>query len=211
MISSEMITRIFLSLLLLPSVLWAAGVQRLSPDLKVGDVVFRRGDGAWTQYFIDCSSREKRFSHVGIVLSNNNEEVVIVHADADDWTGVGKVRTENWKGFFAGAAECAVFRYDGEAKIAEKIAANAARRIGTAFDFFFDLSETNRLYCTELVRLAINEAVGTNFVGTTKVCGTDVVAIDDIYRKGFKRVFDSKWSNGSNNNQRKVKVKDETR
>lgn len=68
---------------------------------------------------------------------------------------------------------------------------NAKRRLWVKFDSAFDMSETNRLYCSEMVRLAINEAVGTNFVGFTKVCGRNVVAIDDLYRNGFLRIYDS--------------------
>ena len=68
---------------------------------------------------------------------------------------------------------------------------NAKRRLWVKFDSVFDMGETNRLYCSEMVRLAINEAVGTNLVGFTRVCGRNVVAIDDLYRNGFRRMYDS--------------------
>lgn len=68
---------------------------------------------------------------------------------------------------------------------------NAKRLLWVKFDSAFDMGETNRLYCSELVRLAINEAVGTNLVGFTKVCGRNVVAIDDLYCNGFRRMYDS--------------------
>lgn len=62
-------------------------------NLKGGDFVFRKGSGLWTKYFIDISSREKRFSHVGIVVSNLSN-AIILHADANDFTGIGKVHLE---------------------------------------------------------------------------------------------------------------------
>ena len=133
---------------------------------------------------------EKRFSHVGIV-SEIGSEVALIHADADERTGDGCVHSEGWRGFFADALECAVFRFDGDPNVASNIAINAKRRLGVKFDSAFDMSETNRLYCSEMVRLAINEAVGTNLVGFTKVCGHNVVAIDDLYRNGFRRIYDS--------------------
>ena len=159
-------------------------------DICVGDVVVRKGHGTWTRYFINCSSREKRFSHVGIVVSNETR-CVIVHSEANELTGIGCVRFESWQGFYAEALECAVFRFDGDSSVASNIAINAKRRLGVKFDSAFDMGETNRLYCSELVRLAINEAVGTNLVGFTKVCGRNVVAIDDLYRNGFRRIYDS--------------------
>ena len=124
-------------------------------------------------------------------MSEIGKEVVLVHADADDRTGDGCVHFEGWQGFFADALECAVFRYDGYPTVASNIVVNARRRLGVKFDFAFDMDETNKLYCTEMVRLAINEAVGTNLVGSTKVCGHNVVAIDDLYHNGFRRIYDS--------------------
>lgn len=182
-------------ILFLLSYCWAAGKvhiwQILPPvEVHIGDVVVRKGYGAWTHYFINCSSREKRFSHVGIV-AEIGDEVVLLHADADERTGDGRVRVEAWRGFFVDALECAVFRFDGDSSVASNIAINAKRRLGVKFDSAFDMGETNRLYCSELVRLAINEAVGTNLVGFTKVCGRNVVAIDDLYRNGFRRIYDS--------------------
>ena len=159
-------------------------------QLSIGDLVFRRGRGVWTSFFVNASSRERRFSHVGVVAEIGND-VVLIHADADDRTGVGCVRVEGWRGFFADALEGAVFRFDGDSSIASNIVINAKRRLGVKFDSAFDMSETNRLYCSEMVRLAINEAVGTNLVGFTKVCGHNVVAIDDLYRNGFRRIYDS--------------------
>lgn len=146
----------------------------------------------WTRYFIYVSSREKRFSHVGIVLDAKN--FTLIHSDADERTGDGCVHTESWRSFFEDAVECAVFRFEGDSNIASNIAYNAERMIGRKFDSAFDMDETNKLYCSEMVRIVVNAAVKTNLVGFTKVCGRKVVAIDDLYRKGFIRVYDSKQS-----------------
>lgn len=159
-------------------------------EVCVGDVVVRKGYGTWTQYFIDCSSRERRFSHVGIVVSNETQ-CVIVHSDANEWTGIGCVRLESWKGFYAGALECAVFRHVGPADTSKGFASRGIELLGVPFDGVFDMEETNRLYCTEFVREVINDVLKTNLVGWTSVCGHRVIALDDIYRHGFKRIYDS--------------------
>ena len=159
-------------------------------EIRVGDVVVRKGHGTWTQYFINCSSREKRFSHVGIVVSNE-AQCTIVHSDANEWTGIGAVRLESWHGFYADALECAVFRYIGSENAAKRFATRGMELLGVPFDSAFDMEDTNRLYCTEFVRTVINNTLKTNLVGWTSVCNKRVVALDDIYRNGFKRVFDS--------------------
>lgn len=175
----------------LPIFLWSADVFA-SPfcGIEIGDVVFRRGQGPWTRYFIDCSSREKRFSHVGIVVSNVNE-VIVAHAEANDWTGVGDVHFQSLDGFFSGSLEQAVFRYQGDSAARIRMAGEAEKMLGAQFDRLFDMDETNRLYCTEFVRLAVNRAVGYELIGFTTVCGRHVVAIDDIYRSKFIRFYDS--------------------
>lgn len=178
----------------LPILLGAADVFTIPTcSIEIGDVVFRRGQGPWTPYFIDCSSREKRFSHVGIVVSNKNE-VTVAHAEANDWTGVGDVHLQSLDGFLSGALEQAVFRYQGDKTARIRIASEAEKMLGIQFDRLFDMSETNRLYCTEFVRLAVNRAVGYELIGFTTVCGHPVVAIDDIYRRKFIRIYDSMWT-----------------
>ena len=171
-------------------------------NIKVGDIVFRKGAGPWTKYFINCSSREKRFSHVGIVVSNGTQ-CVIIHSEANERTGVGSVRLELWQGFYAGASECAVFRYIGSENAAKRFAARGMALVGVPFDSAFDMEDTNRLYCTEFVRIAINETLNTNLVGWTSVCNKRVVAIDDIYRNDFKKIFDSQESDCDAHNVRK--------
>lgn len=124
-------------------------------------------------------------------MSEIGSDIALIHADADERTGYGFVHSECWRSFFSDALECAVFRFDGDSSVASNIAINAKCRLGVKFDSAFDMGETNRLYCSEMVRLAINEAVGTNLVGFTRVCGRNVVAIDDLYRNGFRRMYDS--------------------
>lgn len=65
--------------------------ERPPVALRPGDVVLRRGDGVWTEIFIRKASREKRFSHIGIVTAVSNG-VTIVHSEANDFTGIGSVQ-----------------------------------------------------------------------------------------------------------------------
>ena len=56
-----------------------------------GDLIFRFGKGRWSKCFRDISVHEKRFSHVGIITTQSNA-VFVVHASADDYTGIGHVK-----------------------------------------------------------------------------------------------------------------------
>ena len=87
-----------------------------TPPITVqrGDLVMRRGRGMWTRFFIGMSTREKRFSHVGFVHSVSNGVTMLIHAEAEDSTGVGDVHLTPWPEFFKESSDCAIFRYDGE-------------------------------------------------------------------------------------------------
>jgi uncharacterized protein YycO len=148
--------------------------------LQAGDIVCRYGEGLWSRHFRDMSLRDKRFSHVGIVILESNHPFVI-HASADDYSGHGQVDKELFSEFINDATDFAVYRIKGHGDIGTKIASNAMTYIRKPFDIHFDLSTKNEVYCSELVRLCVNSAAGDEVIGTSKIRGKNVVAIDDCY------------------------------
>lgn len=160
--------------------------------LQRGDLVCRRGNGLWSRHFAELSSRDPRFSHVGVVWETDPEPT-IVHADASDWTGRGCVREGSWSDFFGGAnsTACAVFRMEAGPETAARFAEAVRRRLGVPFDAAFDLGETNRLYCTELLAVALAETLGCDNLPRTTRKDKEYFAIDDLYWRGFRTVFDS--------------------
>ena len=148
-------------------------------DAQLGDIAFRRDDGVWSWLFINASRREKRFSHVGLVVVEGNDPRV-AHADAHEMTGIGCVRVQRWSEFFSESMDGALYRYDGSAETRKRIATEAVKRAGVPFDTGFDMSNTNKLYCTELVRESVNAATECQTIGFTCLGGLRrIVAIDD--------------------------------
>lgn len=161
---------------------------RVPSGLRRGDLVFRREEGFLSRCFIEASSREKRFSHVGIVCSCGDSVKVI--SVGDDGMSSGTVEAEEWSIFMSASVDGAVYRFKGHDDIGERIALAAERRLGIPFDPAFDLKTKDRLYCSELVHDAVNEAVGEEVIGTTKRGDFEYVALDDCYRTGWMKVFD---------------------
>ena len=165
----------------------------VSSLVQPGDLVFRSGKGRWSAYFRDMSLRERRFSHVGVVATNESGAIVVVHASADDTTGIGAVTAEPVITFLGVHDDVAVFRVLAEQKSRQAIAAVCISKIGTRFDARFDLSDSKELYCTELVRLAVNSTMGKQLVSTTTVKGREIVAVDDCYLGTWTdKVYDSR-------------------
>ena len=156
--------------------------RKSSPvETQPGDLVFRRDNGVWSWFFIQASKREKRFSHVGIVL-DGGKNPIIVHADASELTGIGCVRKQNWAGFFSESVDGALYRYYGTRHVRVRIAAEACKRLGVPFDTGFDMSSTNKLYCSELVREAVNGATSYETIGCTILPNRKtMISIDDCY------------------------------
>lgn len=167
--------------------------QNPPAGVTAGDIVFRRGHGIWTRFFVNASTREKRFSHVGVAATNGAGRIMIIHSEAND-LGLGRVKEGSWQSFFEGASEAAVYRCtDGGVDPAD-VVAEARRRIGVRFDNEFDAATTNKLYCSELVMVAVNAAAGRNLIKPTFRSGKTIVGLDDIYREGFEKIYDSKKS-----------------
>jgi len=160
------------------------------PQLQPGDIVCRYGEGIWSEFFRNSSTRDKRFSHVGILAFDAGEPFVI-HASADDRSGIGEVREEPLSEFLAGARDVAIYRLGGEEGIGKRIAENARSYLGVPFDPAFDLASDERIYCSELVRLSVNAAAGEAIVTTSLMHGREIVAIDDCYlHPRFSVVYD---------------------
>ena len=159
--------------------------------LAEGDVILRYGNGFWSPLCRDVSSREKRFSHAGIVV-RDERGFGVVHASGGEFTGSGAVSCEPLGSFLASSTDFSVYRIDRAKVSGKKIAGNAAALIGRPFDRAFDLDDGGRrMYCTELVRHAVNTAAGFAVIGTTSVHGTPLVAPDDCYAHAlFRKVAD---------------------
>ncbi|TLU88077.1 MAG: hypothetical protein FDX30_01165 [Chlorobium sp.] len=152
-----------------------------SSSCEDGDLVFRYGNGFWSPYFRNVSTLQKRFSHTGIVFFRNGRPWV-VHSDAHSLTGVGQVRLEPLESFLADASDFAFYRLDAPQSVRKHIATVAFSYLGRPFDPSFDLHDPSKLYCSELVMHAVNEAAGKELIKPSVIHGETVVAIDDCYR-----------------------------
>ena len=165
-------------------------------DVAPGDLVFRRDNGVFSWLFICASQREKKFSHVGIVVEGG-ERPRIIHADANEISGIGCVREEGWEGFFRESLGAAVWRLQVADGVRKKIVVEARARLGVPFDSAFSLSDTNRLYCSEFVRESVNAATGEETIGVTDLGGGKrMVAVDDCYATNVVKIAEC-YSSGA--------------
>lgn len=124
--------------------------------LQEGDVVFRRGRGLASRAVL-VADDHGIYSHTGIVVKDGPANWRIVHIVPGERGPDGRtdiIKTEGLEMFFAPdkALRGAVMRVPcpGIAKAAARDAKRLAAK-ELAFDHDYDLTDTTRMYCTELV------------------------------------------------------------
>jgi Permuted papain-like amidase enzyme, YaeF/YiiX, C92 family len=147
--------------------------------LSDGDLIFRRGNGFFSNHFREFSEKRKEYSHVGI-LCKKTDSIFVIHAEASELTGIGFVRKDLLTDFLEGIEEWAVFRVKDAP--AHTISDLALKYCDTPFDLDFDLCDTSAVYCSELVALCVNAAFNTAVITASTVkAGKPFIAIDDAY------------------------------
>lgn len=167
--------------------------QLIAPTaIKKGDVVLRHEPGFLSWRITQASRDDKRFTHVAVVVTDAPDPEIVGISLGPTPTGIGMVSKMSWRTFFKNSDDGAVYRLKADEGTRTKIAECAKNSLGVPFDPSFDIATKDELYCSEMVRDAVNAAVGREVIGTSRKGDFEYVAIDDCYRNGFVKIFDAK-------------------
>ena len=169
--------------------------ERLSSELQPGDLVFKGASTAvWTELAASWSEGDKRWGHVGLVVSTsaNGGVATVVHADTG--TGdpdqtfrpgeeIGAVRAVPLEVFLGDVDQAGLFHLrltpEARARMLDWANAQAAARI--PFDRGYSLESANNLYCTELIWRAMSEGLGHDAIPEkSHRLGRTYVALSDL-------------------------------
>lgn len=156
-------------------------------SMRSGDLVCRLGNGYFSGIFRRFSGESERFSHIG-VFHREGDSCFVIHADADELSGVGSVRMESLSEFLRQSHDHQFYRFvsDSIRCGVDSIALDYFRR-EIPFDNRFDLACDSSLYCTELIAVAINKAAhDESVVAPFSMSGSfQYYRIDDILNCGL--------------------------
>lgn len=151
-----------------------------------GDIIYRLGSGLFSDYFKDFSQRDKKFSHVGIIYKTAlNDTLFVIHAEADDFSGIGFVKKEPVSFFLDDVRNWAIYRLKTNDIICQKVSDYAFQyqEKKIPFDTAFDTQDSSAFYCTELVAHCVNNAFQKKVIEpNTVVKNKAYFAIDDTYK-----------------------------
>lgn len=169
--------------------------------IQNGDFIYRLGNGLFSDFIKDMSRFDKRFSHVGIVCKSNlDDSVFVIHAEADDRTGIGLVKKEPLTVFLYNVRDWGVFRLKTDETHQKRIAEYAFQyqKLQIPFDASFEEKDSSAFYCTELVKHCINNAVNKALIQAKTIRNGKVfIAIDDTYLIDSVQLIEQKSNNHS--------------
>lgn len=140
--------------------------QQISPptsSFATGDLAFRLGRTLQSSLIASSADDSTRYSHVGVILFRN-DSCLVVHIEPKDDNLPDEIRCEPIEDFFSpqAAVSGCVMRHDSLTTTQQdRVAARAIELLNSRilFDHDYLLSDTEEMYCTELVE-SIFSSVG---------------------------------------------------
>jgi len=130
-------------------------------DLQNGDLIFRRGRSV-ESHAVLITDPGSRFSHVGMVIIENETPFVVHAVPGENKYGPDYIRKEKVQEFLAPekASAYSIYRSSFSKEVNTKAAQIASRlyKEKVLFDKSFDLTTTDQIYCTELILVAFQAA-----------------------------------------------------
>lgn len=195
-IKSRPSIRIFLFVIV--SILSSIGVHRVlyfnsSPatalslsQIKSGDLIFRQGKGVWSPYFAGLNSKSG-YSHLGVLL-RDGQEVLVLHADADDLTVEGGAQSTALSVFIEDSLKVEIrsnlMPEEAKSKFLHHL--EAMVRNSVPFDGNFDLEDQGtKVYCTEFIWLAAQQAGIFDFGEIVILAGREIILVDSFFHSSW--------------------------
>jgi uncharacterized protein YycO len=152
-------------------------VDTLTANAQDGDIICRLGDRTWSLYFKGLSKRDKRFSHLGII-HRKDDAIMVINAEGRAWAGKDYVNEVALQEFITPARMIGLYRLDNAD--GKAITGEALQLIGRPFDWDFDLANTDKLYCTELLYAVLKKTAPEIELATVHTFRRDIVPLEAI-------------------------------
>ena len=123
-------------------------IEILYETVEDGDIVCRLANRSWSDFFRNISLVDTRFSLVGVVRVYNNQ-ITVIHAEGSIYKGSDYVKEDKFEDFFSVARSVGIYRIKFWDR--SKISETSMNYLGVPFDWQFDMQDSSRMYCTELL------------------------------------------------------------
>ena len=164
-----------------------SAVDSCARMLQTGDLVVRRGDDMTSYMLSQLNTKDKTYSHCGIVVLENGYPYVY-HSIGGEDNPDGIIRRDSAHYWCSPANNhaFAAYRYGIADSVQLKLvhAVHSFYEEKRMFDMSFDLRTDDRLYCSEMIYKALEQAIGKNYIRLSNDYGRSFVGVDDLYLTG---------------------------
>ena len=150
-----------------------------------GDLILRTGKDFTSETFRKLSLKDKTYSHCGIA-SIENDSVFVYHAIGGEWNPNQKLRRDPFE-IFCNPFEnrgFGIFRYNFNSTEKVKLInlVQSLFSLGIEFDMQFDLSSNDKMYCSEFVYKAVEQATENKIkLSTTAYGKVQFISVDNLF------------------------------
>ena len=134
--------------------------------LQDGDIIIRKGFGFVSNKIADILDEPYNVSHCGIIYRPDSSALpIVIHSVSSTLSDIDGVQECDIEKFAreSEAYSIIVVRYNDSTKHSPKIIATEAQRMLLAnipFDNSFDISDSSKIYCSELIWKILNDKFG---------------------------------------------------
>lgn len=159
-------------------------IQKIKTEIKSGDLITRTGNDFTSQTLRQLNRRNKKYSHIGIAVIEN-DSVFVYHALGGDFNPTQIILREPFELFVNKKNNFAfgIFRYSVESKkLGDAI--TACKNFYNAkipFDMDFNLATNDKMYCAEFVAKSFLQGDKTLNFNKSEIAGKVFYGIDDIF------------------------------
>ncbi len=151
--------------------------------LREGDIVLRRGEGSVSDFIVAFLKETYPVTHCGVVVRRDDGLWVISSESTPDADGIRCDPLTHFAGYARNGSLAAVRpRLDEAQRTAFLHASEWYLSQGKAFDKQFDMADTTKFYCAELMYHLFFRATGTDFLPARKpLAASEVVHMDNFF------------------------------
>ncbi len=154
-------------------------------DIRNGDLILRHNNSLHSELFRKIGVREQKYSHLGIIYRTPADTLLVLHSQANDYTGVGGIEASPLYSFMPrGDFDVAIYRLKEPQAVRDAWVDEILRlrEKGVPFDPAFNIVDTCKLYCAEMVAYSLNRIIGREAIAPHGFfMGKKVYAVDDCY------------------------------
>ena len=158
---------------------------------KDGDLVLKMGYGSISKIIATQLDEETQLSHCGVIYKKN-DSVLIIHSVSGEIGKNDGVQAIDFENFYDDVKpKSLIILRHKDSSLRSIISAKAKDLLDlkVPFDHDFDLSNSDKLYCSEFVEIILKDTFAKSYFKTKSINGTKIYTFNSILNSDDFEIF----------------------